>query len=157
MSKHKHYDMIVAKAANMDLIVFCNYGDGWRKLSGSIFPSFCKGSDYFLCLPEHKEACLHWLNGGECQLVLCHEDDWLARATPKIEFGDCRNDSIWMKKNKIRIKPRKEKRWIGIHPLGATTPLGKTEKFVSDIALHQLVDAVKPFCEWQFIEIEVEV
>ena len=63
--KHKHYDKIVAKAANMSLVVFCRDAyhaeEGWFETSNlPIQDEF----DYYLCLPQHKEACLAWLNGA---------------------------------------------------------------------------------------------
>lgn len=151
--KHVHHDKIVAKAANMDLVLFnkSEGQDGWNVSHETCLPVFSK-CDYFLCLPQHKEACLHWLNGGESQYLSNGMKEW-------INFGDSTSWStthLFMTNEcELRIKPKKEKRWIGIHPLGATTPLGKTEEFVIDIVLLQLVDVVKPFYEWQFIEIEV--
>jgi hypothetical protein len=63
--KHKHYDKIVAKAANMNLVVFCrdayHVEEGWFETHNlPIQDEF----DYYLCLPQHKEACLAWLNGA---------------------------------------------------------------------------------------------
>ena len=64
--KHKHYDMIVALAENMNLATFCKgkLGKEWIDLGGEGLPCFIPDNHYFLCLPQHKEACLHWLNGG---------------------------------------------------------------------------------------------
>lgn len=68
--KHKHYDKIVAKAANMDLVVFCrdayHVKEGWFETYNlPIQEEF----DYFLCLPQHKESCLAWLNGANGTLT----------------------------------------------------------------------------------------
>lgn len=64
--RHKNADMIKAKVDNVDLIVFSkakNLGD-WREVS-LIALIVNDNFDFFLCLPQHKEACLHWLNGGD--------------------------------------------------------------------------------------------
>ena len=115
MTAHKHAAMIKAKADNMELVVFTKnpQSDGkWWALENSkrIIPCF-SGDHYFSCLPQHKEACLYWLNGGKIQykteLVPEFQD-----YQPDIEFG---LGSIFMQPDfEIRIKPRKEKRWIAI-------------------------------------------
>lgn len=66
MTKHKHYDMIVAKAENMELACLTRHTthDLWREQAGQYSHVFFgEMADYFLCLPEHTEACLNWLNG----------------------------------------------------------------------------------------------
>lgn len=64
---HKHYEMIMAKAKNMELtVLYAPETDKWVKWVGSkkaIF--FTEDDNYFLCHPKHTEACLHWLNGGK--------------------------------------------------------------------------------------------
>lgn len=72
--KHKHYDKIVAKAANMNLAVFCrdayHVKEGWFETSNlPIQDEF----DYYLCLPQHKEDCLAWLNGANINFT---SDGW---------------------------------------------------------------------------------
>lgn len=72
MGRHNHYNIICKKAANMDLVLLAN-GAGnaedndWFEYGndGDYFPTLYSECEYFLCLPQHKEACLHWLNGGE--------------------------------------------------------------------------------------------
>lgn len=112
MAKHKHAEMIKAKADNMDLVVLRkNYDNSWGEINCHdccFMPDF----DYFLCLPQHKEACLHWLNGGDVQArrdspwanLLLQNPIYLDEFTPFMD--DC---------CEIRIKPRKEKRWICIN------------------------------------------
>lgn len=70
MSKHKHADMIIAKANNMDLVVFYKKDDSEGWFVSSLDVMVYDGYDYefFLCLPQHKDACLHWLNGGISQV-----------------------------------------------------------------------------------------
>ena len=74
MSKHKHYEMIVAKAADTELVVFFKCDTGWYFDDTSETIKFHSDTDYFLCLPQHKEYCLHWLNGGEVQDL--YDDEW---------------------------------------------------------------------------------
>lgn len=111
--KHEHYDKIVAKAANMDLVVFCrdayHVKEGWFETSNlPIQEEF----DYFLCLPQHKEACLVWLCGGELQQHVGNQ--WLGFESRK-ECPDWFKDKDFMdRKCKLRVKPRKEKRWVVI-------------------------------------------
>ena len=69
---HKHYEMIVAKAANMDLTVFHKSITGEWLIdtdSNKVMVFENDSTEYFLCLPQHKEACLHWLNGGEIECL----------------------------------------------------------------------------------------
>lgn len=73
---HPYANMIKAKAENMDLVVmFYNTDIGeweereWYEMD-VVFPSFSKGTDYFLCLPKHKAAVLHSLNGGDVGIIV---------------------------------------------------------------------------------------
>lgn len=148
--KHRHYDMICAKAGNMDLVVFAKASTGWRKFTGD-FPDF--GLDeYFLCLPQHKEACLHWLNGGVCQIMI--EDNLLAMAVSKHELGDWSRGLIWMGNQDIRIKPRKEKRWIGVKK-GECTPRNFETRDDAVFWINSNAQSSSDY--WQLIEIEIEI
>ena len=61
--KHRHADMIIAKANNVDLVVLSKSHGKWDL---SHFSMMLSGEeDCFLCLPKHKKACLHSLNGGQ--------------------------------------------------------------------------------------------
>ncbi len=111
--KHKHYDKIVARAANMGLVVFIKCPHEWKQqITNSDQLNFSCGNDYFLCLPQHKEACLHWLNGGTSQV------EYTKASYPywcNIEADEANWSSghIFMDESlNIRIKPRKEKKWI---------------------------------------------
>lgn len=117
MAKHKHSKMIKAKADNMDLVVFTkncqNDGKWWALVNDeSVIPSF-DGDHYFACLPQHKEVCLHWLNGGDVEYKSRFTGDY---------WSKCYSISGWspliglMREDvKYRIKPQKEKRWICIN------------------------------------------
>ncbi|MCY9864966.1 hypothetical protein OTK49_20840 [Vibrio coralliirubri] len=74
MVAHSNRDMIVAKADNKELVVFAwsysscgtNNLDGkkWYAIHESYFPTDERDGEYFACLPEYQDQCLHWLNGG---------------------------------------------------------------------------------------------
>lgn len=149
MTKHVHAEMIKAKADNMELVVFVKYDEGWT-LSGYEELICLSDREFFLCLPQHKESCLHWLNGGKIQykteLVPEFQD-----YQPDIEFG---LGSIFMQPDfEIRIKPRKEKRHIYISTLGATTYAKKTK----EEAAREVNIMGGSFDIWKHYEIEIEV
>lgn len=145
--KHKHYSMIVAKAANMDLVVFvktCDNGAWYEKSDFAC--QWWEDSDYFLCLPQHKEACLHGLNGGEVQVQDFPTNDFNDYLDDKYEWS---LESWWMSEQcNIRIKPKKEERWIAINMSRGVYP----ELFYSE----EQARSQHPNAD-QFIEIEVEV
>lgn len=127
MTAHKHAEMIKAKADNMELVVFCidrsNVRNEWGLYTGEdgdalpigAIPMFEDIFDYFLCLPQHKEACLHWLNGGDAQTDRSCGD--FVDVYPVTDFSGKWDSTFWymLSDYKSRIKPRKEKRWIAIN------------------------------------------
>ena len=61
--------MICAKAANMDLVVLvktCSR-EGWYVRPNQRDTNMNPASQYFLCLPQHTEACLQWLNDWQAK------------------------------------------------------------------------------------------
>lgn len=155
--KHKNYEMITAKAADMDLVVFYDADDcGWI-LSTFENLTQMEHCDFFLCLPQHKDACLHWLNGGEIQdyyngewtKIKCHDGnpDWNEP------------DQLFMNEEfHLRIAPSKEKRIIGVNSNTGQT----TSAYELDGGGNYAEDEIRltkkgPTSEWQFIEIEIEV
>lgn len=157
MMKHRHYDMIVTKAANMELTTLVKFGKEWMISAphtvGEII-SFDSRYEYFLCLPQHKEACLHWLKGGESQYLSNGMGEW-------VNFGASTGWSdthLFMTTEcELRIKPKKEKRWIGVYGNHVTDGMHPTKELCercvnrSDKFKHCAPEG------WQFIEIEVEV
>ncbi len=150
IKRHKHADMIIAKANNMDLIVLGGFGSGeWVESPIDYNEGFCflAEFDYFLCLPQHKDVCLNWLNGGDIQINRLDEGfiDW---DRPSREWKLC--VSFMSDKCKFRIKPRKEKRWIAVR---------KKDLYVEEFAFKS-IDSVKESIDtelWSYHEIEVEV
>jgi hypothetical protein len=118
-------------------------------------PTWRDNSDYFICLPQHNKngQCLHWLNGGDIQWS-DHFHEW----SDKHNYADdlesqefFLGNAFMLDDNKFRIKPRKEKRWIGVNN---TTQVTTTGLYLS---LDDVMNATVRHHEWQFIEIEVEV
>lgn len=154
--KHKHAEMIKTKADNMELVLFSmstgsDYGK-WSECKRETMPKDNENIKYFLCLPQHKEACLHWLNGGDVDFNSEFMDEW----TEYEPFKGWGVGSVFMQDDyKIRIKPKKEKRWIAVNSDGYVMPVhcGNIES-ARQHASHidsRLTENV------QFIEIEVEV
>ncbi|CAL9964262.1 hypothetical protein VPH219E481_0086 [Vibrio phage 219E48-1] len=159
--KHKHYDMIVAKAANMELETFIKEGGEWRLMNNAI--PISESFDYFLCLPQHKEFCLHWLNGGDVQDFF--EEEWsdcasLAHATEvggdnTLEFS--MHHMFMNEEFNFRIAPKKEKRWIAFNSKALMTT---RDTYTTGVECEDALNEVGEIYEnhpWQFIEIEVEV
>lgn len=160
MNRHIHADKIIAKAENMDLVVLVKHGTksnpNWLVTNdkNSInFPIWDKDSDYFLCHEEHTEACLHWLNGGEVEVF--HDNRWLKVSLSYVEWTP---DSFFMNsKASIRIKPKKEKRWIGVYGNHVTNGMYPTKELCERCVSRSAKFKHCASEGWQFIEIEVEV
>ncbi|AUR81812.1 hypothetical protein NVP1013O_65 [Vibrio phage 1.013.O._10N.286.54.F9] len=156
--KHKYAEMIKAKADNMELVLFVKRGESstWGELNNHGDVTFLYEFDYFLCLPQHKEACLHWLNGGEVQDLF--EGEWvycasLARATESggdntLEFSE--HHMFMNEEFQFRIAPKKEKRWIAVR---------RSDHYVQPLIYLSEGDADEdsPSDYWTHHEIEVEV
>ena len=144
--KHVHYEMIVAKAANMELVVLAK-SLKWHEVDDEDYLFFSQHDKYFLCLPQHKEACLHWLNGGDAQYLSGAMEKW-------INFGSSRywcGTHLFMRSDaSIHIKPKKEKRWIAVLSNGRVSGW-------HDEGLEMLKQQYNECAGWQFIQIEVEV
>jgi hypothetical protein len=120
--KHKHDEMIVAKAANTGLVQFIKMDGEWENAGLSDkFISFSEEYDYFLCLPQHKEACLHWLNGGDVRAIHFENqmpdsgvmfDSDFVDVEDGVDTYPWKGNHIFMQEHEIEIKPKKEKRWI---------------------------------------------
>ncbi len=163
--KHKHYNKIVAKAANMDLVVFERQHTAThdKELLKELAPDgnkavwFHESCDYFLCLPQHKDACLHWLNGGKSQAEYAKASYpcWCDIDSDEANWSE---GHIFMDKTlDVRIKPKKEKVWIGVYGKHVTENYFGSK---SEAEKHVDESPVYSNCAhswWQFIEIEIEV
>ncbi|NUW71403.1 hypothetical protein HOP38_02615 [Vibrio mediterranei] len=146
--KHKHYEMIVAKAANMELVQFRNIDGEWIEKDGdSKGVSFYADYQYYLCLGQYKKECLHWLNGGEVQMRRPGRE-WLT--LEKFERDPKWHTHCGFMKDEygFRIKPVTKKRWIAVSRNSAqTSPLFNYEKEIKSAYKSE---------SWQHIEIDVE-
>ena len=147
-NKHPHAEMIKAKVDDMSLVVFRkNYDNTWGVIQCDdcvFMPDF----ECFLCLPQHKEVVLHALNGGEVQYK--GDDSW-AKCVPYYGDDVTWNNNWWyMNENtKTRIRPRKQKRWIGVNGNSVTT-----QHYASKDEL--IASLLKP-SDWNCVEVEIEV
>lgn len=160
--KHKWHDMIVAKAANMESVVFVRVRPSetdfeWLETT---FSDLCANPNktFFACLPQHNEngQCLHWLNGGDV-LLKDFEEDASERIVDSSAFSGWHENTVFMSKEaQIRIKPKKQKRWIGVSPSSChSTGHYETKQEAVDITKNQ--PWASAYSPWQFIEVEVEV
>ncbi len=136
----KHCDIMIAKAKNKHLIQFVKYDDKWSEISDHQFISFDERLDYFLCLPRHNEACLHWLNGGKVEFK--RGDVWVGY----ICAGWASNTKWMSEQVELRIKPKTEERWVIATPEALASVIFKSKKLAEQAAKGG-----------QVIEIEVEV
>ena len=158
---YKHHEIICAKAANMNLVVFCRdayHNEPWEETQQLPMVSEL---EYFLCLPQHKESCLHWLNGGKIQSKF---NGWVdITDKPDERTLNWSDRSVFMLEVcESRIKSRKEKRWIGVvkyqHTKDGNCYYINTQHSYETIEeLKRDVYAPHGFDGWQFIEIEIEI
>lgn len=164
MTAHKHAEMIKAKADNMDLVVFGRMRKSNHDWIEMPFSRLVKNFDneYFLCLPQNKEACLHWLNGGEVLIKRRTFDDngdelpfegflsWSRPSSgwiPNVSFMNCNCT--------FKVRPKKEKRWIAVDVETRKTSKIYPSKSECDNAMFS--GCASNAQGWQFIEIEIEV
>lgn len=162
MTVHKHAELIKAKADNMELVVFCkdSYDDANKWQETSQMP-FQEEFDYFLCLPKHKEACLHWLNGGWVEWTREEENGerWFGKEKYTSIAGWNATNGWMLDDNIYRIKPRKEKLWLAVktdkheHLGGCRKVRICSHAFVNKQDAEDYLD----LRDSQLIEIEVEV
>lgn len=158
MTAHKHAEMIKAKADNMDLVVLCkdsyDQANKWQETSQlPIQEEF----DYFLCLPQYKDTCLHWLGGGEIEINATFEDDEWIGYDPVESWSA---GSVFMQcDHGLRAKPRKEKLWIAVKTDKHENIGGCRKVRICSHAFVNKQDAVDylDLDSAQLVEIEIEV
>lgn len=111
--KHKYYDMIVAKAENMELVVFIKRSNNtlWEnmKLVGFQFPDLVGTHDYFMCLQKHSALVMEWLNGGDVQGEDPNNKGVFDDYAPHKDRVNWSSTAWYMREDKnVRIKPKKE-------------------------------------------------
>ncbi len=155
--KHAYAELFTAKLNDTSLVLFEKHEEWkeWREVgkSDKIFV-VCGNFDYFLCLPQHKEVCLHWLNGGK---LMIDNGKGLGegRYTMDIRRNNPLADFIGHPEYTFRIKPMIEKVWVAYHKDGFMfSEVGGSECDIDDrVKNHELSDFVKS--DWQYKEIEV--
>ena len=111
--RHKNAEMIIAATEDTELVVLIKVidcesesGSYWAASSLSTLITAC--NEFFLCLPQHKDACLHWLGGGKSQSL--SRGRWFDINEWEHQWSET---SGFMREDfTTRIKPKKEKRWI---------------------------------------------
>lgn len=149
MTVHKYAEMIKTKADNMELVVF-KYSGVYAKWIESDFVSLIDDPDhlYFLCLPQHKEACLHWLQGDIIEYSHDQGNSWtwydLSVDQPKYPLEDMTGSEFI-----FRIKPEKVARWVAtLNGWNASQRVFSSKQEAIDVLGSD---------GYQFHEIEVEV
>ncbi len=157
--KHKNAEMIIAKVNNTELVVLVKVIDSQNE-SGSYWTVSSLSAlsvaenKFFLCLPQHKKACLHWLNGGK---LMIDNGKGLGegRYTMDIRRNNPLTDFIGHPEYTFRIKPMIEKVWVAYHKDGFMfNEVGGSVSDIDDrVKSHELSDFVG--ADWQYKEIEV--
>ena len=156
MTAHNNVEMITAKINNMDLVVLYKLdGEEWWQTDSDPNALPCDNDlEYFLCLPQHNEngQCLHWLNGGECSVSYESVRGVSGVITKNNTEKEWTPNSLFMSHNAtIKIKPKKDKRWIAYSNERLGVLAFNTEQEVKDHYENETNEGV------QFIEIEIEV
>ncbi len=133
MNIAKEKDLLL-KIRGLRLEAFAD--DKWFEIN---FIAFDERIDYFLCLPQHKEACLHWLNGGD---VLADGEPYWNDAPQEW----CNQNDFMSADIEFRTKPKKEKRWVTVKSDALASMIFKSKELAEQAAKGR-----------QVIEIEVEV
>lgn len=168
--KSKCAELFTAKLNDMDLVLFEKH-KGWCKWStaheSDRYFMVSDNFEYFLCLPQHKEVCLHWLNGGDVQAIHFENqmpdsgvmfDSDFVDLEDEVSTYPWKDNHIFMQDHEIKIKPKKEKRWIATFPWSGNAFYVTPESFASEFLLNDYVDMHYGRRELMVThEIEVEV
>lgn len=156
--KSKYAELFTAKLNDMGLVLFEKHRD-WDKWALAVNSDRCfmvsNNFEYFLCLPQHKEAVLNSLNGGDSQLSFNGESWTICNCNQPVEW----NSDWWYMRpeSQSRIKPKKEYVWVAYHKDGFMfDEVGVSGQDVHHrVKEHELSDFNGK--DWQYKEIEVEV
>lgn len=153
--KHNYCDLFTGKLNNMELVLLEKHKDWSEWVEAKDQNRYFMVSDnfdYFLCLPQHKEACLHWLNGGEAQILHSPLHDWMTLEGYVQDPKWYSNSDFMSDECKLRIKPKKEKRWM----LYSENPVS-IEVFDNKESFDLASKSARPWEKWQEVEFEIEV
>ncbi|CAH9011442.1 conserved hypothetical protein [Vibrio phage 191E37-1] len=150
--KSKYAELFTAKLNDMGLVLFEKHRDweSWTiaKQSGRCF-MVSDNFEYFLCLPQHKDAVINCLNGGVSEVFGGSGNFDRGDAVIGSDWSSC--SLLWYMNDacESRIKPKKEKRWIAVN--------GKTGKLHETLFRFPFMDTPSAMRGFEQIEIEVEV
>lgn len=152
MTAHSNAAILKAYADDTELVIFMlGSNSKWHRTNPKALMDY-PDDKFFACLPQHEDACLYWLNGGDVKGK--STGAWI-NYCPAIK-ADWNNCTSFMDSDfEIVIKPRKEKRWIALNAFGDVMPV-HCKDLDSAKQLVQYKD-VGINGDIQYIEIEVEV
>lgn len=142
MTARKHAEMI-KRWADDDSLIYFTRSRKHQIWMTEVMPVWSDNFEHFLCLPQHKDACLHWLNGGDCLISFDSVKDVCGVINGQSEKKWKITGGFMNQSATVRIKPRKEKRWITYNP--------KTRE------VYNCGKGQTPANGFQIIEIEAEV
>ncbi|PNG65003.1 hypothetical protein CRN61_17805 [Vibrio vulnificus] len=151
MTKHRHYRLIEEKAKNLDLVIFVNDG---KRCQETDFSSMVEHEDvdFFLCSQKHLDLVNCWIESGMPTLQIRGKKHpvWVD-FNPDLSLGV--GLDFMKEENEIRLKPRRQKRWVGVAVNGESTPnygvKGRVEGWIKDMGIDPSL--------FQVIEFEMEI
>lgn len=159
--KHEQSKILKAYADNKDLCILTLDAGKWIHTSPKAIFDY-PFSEFFACLPKHKNECLHWLNGGEVE-IMEHKfkvhDAFFADYTIDKELQPWNESLEWMSScHSFRIKPKKVKRWIGVYGIFSTPMLFDSRDDCEEYVKSRATSGTLPesLSAVQYIEIEVD-
>ncbi|HFQ4860119.1 TPA: hypothetical protein ACGU7E_003291 [Vibrio vulnificus] len=151
MTKHRHLQLIEEKARNLDLVVFVNNGIKCEEVDFAAMVEH-EDFDFFLCSKKHLDIVNYWLGNGMPMLQIRSKGNpvWVD-FNPDLSLGI--GFDFMKEENEIRLKPRKQKRWVGVAVNGQSTPnygvKGRVEDWIKDMGIDQSL--------FHIIEFEMEI
>ncbi|UYE90945.1 hypothetical protein [Vibrio phage vB_VaS_L1] len=143
MKEHNNAAILKAYADNTDLVIFMlGSSSKWSRTNPKALMDY-PDDDFFACLPKHEKPCLHWLNGGDAEVNVVSEWRGIRHYTMWDDVSSFMDSRFC-----IRIKPRKEKRWIIFSP---------SHGDVNKILFQEKPDMRNYGEHCQLVEIEVEI
>ncbi|MCY9861383.1 hypothetical protein OTK49_02480 [Vibrio coralliirubri] len=99
MTKHKKFEMLVAKGLDMDLVILLKYPSmkDWE-VSPNAYPPHKDHVEAFLCRPEHLAACRKGLS-GEIVEVEFDEEQWRV-----VKFDQIWSKDAWYMDKEVRSR-----------------------------------------------------
>ena len=83
---HAHAELIHKWAEDTSQVVLFNVSDHWEALLTAA-PSWNPKNKYFLVCEEHVDMALHWLNGGQVEIMHPQEGTFMRTNNPQFVAG----------------------------------------------------------------------